>query len=164
MKHIWAPWRIEYILGKKTPGCFLCDAFASDNDAANLVIRRSRRTAVILNRYPYTGGHIMVCPYRHVDSLAALDRAEHAEMMYWAAASETILKKEMNADGFNIGLNLGEAAGAGLKDHLHLHVVPRWAGDTNYVTVLGDLRVIPQALEDLAATLSRPFAAIPDPD
>jgi ATP adenylyltransferase len=160
MQHIWAPWRIDYIKAVKKDGCFLCAYFAAPgDDRENLVLARGPTCAVVMNRYPYTGGHLMVCPYRHVSDLSALTAVEQAEMMRWSALSVEILKRHMKPDGFNLGINLGDAGGAGLKDHLHLHVVPRWVGDTNFVSVVGDLRVIPQALEALRDELTPSFAA-----
>ncbi|HMO52645.1 MAG TPA: HIT domain-containing protein [Kiritimatiellia bacterium] len=159
MKHLWAPWRIEYITASKQDGCFLCRYFGEDRDEANLVLARGPTCGVVINRYPYTGGHLMVCPYRHISSLAELTEAEMLEIMRWTSLSVEILKRHMKPDGFNIGINLGEAGGAGLKDHLHQHIVPRWIGDTNFSSVLGDVRVIPQALEALWAELKPSFAA-----
>lgn len=158
-KTIWAPWRIDYILADKTRGCFLCDAFARADDPASLVLIRTDRIAVVMNRYPYTGGHLMVCPLRHVSELSDLDAGEQAELAAWTSHCVEILRETMRPDGFNIGINLGEAAGAGLRDHVHQHVVPRWVGDTNFVTVLGDIRVIPEALEAIAGRLRPRFAA-----
>jgi ATP adenylyltransferase len=160
MKHIWAPWRIDYIKSSKEVGCFLCRYFGEARDEPNLVLARGPTCGVVINRYPYTGGHLMICPYRHVSTLAELTQAEMLETMKWVSLSVEALKKHMKPEGFNIGINLGEAAGAGLKDHLHVHVVPRWVGDTNFSTVIGDLRVIPQALEALWAELRPSFAAM----
>lgn len=157
MKHIWAPWRIDYIKATKTDGCFLCRYFGEQNDQQNLVLARGPLCAVVINRYPYTGGHLMVCPYRHVSELTDLSGEESAEIMRWTTRSVEILKQHMKPDGFNIGINLGDAGGAGLKDHLHMHVVPRWIGDTNFSTVLGDVRIIPQALEALWIELRPSF-------
>lgn len=139
----------------------MCAYFASENDRENLVLARGPTCGVVMNRYPYTGGHLMICPYRHISSLGELTTEEMTEMMKWSAISVDILKKHMKPDGFNIGLNLGEAGGAGLKDHLHMHVVPRWIGDTNFTSVVGDLRVIPQALEALFDQLQPTFEALP---
>ncbi len=161
MKHLWAPWRIDYIKATKTDGCFLCHYFAGHDDQSNLVLARGKTCAVVMNRYPYTGGHLMVCPYRHVSELTLLSPDENLEMMTWASRSVEILKKHMRPDGFNIGINIGEAGGAGLRDHLHLHVVPRWSGDTNFATVLGDIRIIPQALEALWVELQPDFQPSP---
>jgi ATP adenylyltransferase len=159
MERIWAPWRIDYIRGEKTDGCFLCTYFGGNRDQDNLVLARGPTCAVVMNRYPYTGGHLMVCPYRHVSVMAELTDAEMLESMRWSALCVELLKKHIRPDGFNLGINLGDAGGAGLKDHLHLHVVPRWVGDTNFISVVGDIRVIPQALEALWLELRPSFAA-----
>lgn len=145
-KTIWAPWRIEYIRGEKEQGCFLCRMFAEENDRDNLLLWRGETCAVVMNRYPYTSGHLMVTPYRHLENLSDLDAAERAEMMDLAIRAVEVLKAELRPDGLNLGFNLGAAAGAGLKDHIHQHIVPRWTGDTNFMPVLADVRVMPQAL------------------
>jgi ATP adenylyltransferase len=160
MKHIWAPWRIEYIKSDKTAGCFLCNYFRECNDRKNLILARGPTCAVVMNRYPYTGGHLMICPYRHISTLAAMTAEEMLECMKWTSVSVEILKKHMKPDGFNMGINLGDAGGAGLKDHLHMHVVPRWIGDTNFTSVVGDIRVIPQALAELWEELHPSFEAV----
>jgi len=159
MKHIWAPWRIEYIKSQKETGCFLCRYFGESKDQENLVLARGKSMGIVINRYPYTGGHLMICPYRHISSMAEMTDAEMLESMKWTAMCVEILKRHMRPEGFNIGLNLGEAGGAGLKDHLHIHVVPRWIGDTNFATVTGDFRVIPQALEAIWVELKPSFDA-----
>ena len=134
MKHIWAPWRIDYIKASKTEGCFLCQYFSENKDEANLILARGPNCAVVMNRYPYTGGHLMICPYRHISEMNDMTPEEQIESMKWATLCVDILRKHMKADGFNVGINLGDAAGAGLKDHIHMHVVPRWIGDTNFVS------------------------------
>jgi ATP adenylyltransferase len=157
-KPLWAPWRIEYILGEKSGECFLCRAFKEDQDRENLVLKRAKTCVVVMNRFPYNNGHLMIVPLRHIDAIERLTPEEQRELMDLTARSVEILKQVMNPQGFNIGLNLGEAAGAGLKDHLHQHIVPRWAGDTNFMPVLGDVRVIPQALLELYDRLAPAFA------
>lgn len=159
MERIWAPWRIEYIRAPKSSDCFLCDYFADTTDQLNLVLARGPTCGVVMNRYPYTGGHLMICPYRHISVMADMTSDEMLESMRWTALSVEILKKHLRPDGFNVGINLGDAGGAGLKDHLHIHVVPRWIGDTNFTSVIGDIRVIPQALEALWLELRPSFAA-----
>lgn len=149
MKEIWAPWRIEYFKKTRDKGCFLCKSFASRKDRQNLILHRGRTCAIVMNRYPYTGGHLMVAPYRHIASLEDMTAPETAELMKLTQLGMRALKKAAGPHGFNIGINIGEAAGAGLKDHVHLHIVPRWSGDTNFVTVMADIRVVPQALEEL---------------
>ena len=147
-KSIWAPWRIEYILSDKEAGCFLCKMFEEANDRDNLLLKRGETCAVVMNRYPYTGGHLMVTPYRHLKNLEDLNGDEKAELMELTIEAVEILKSELKPDGLNLGFNLGEAAGAGLKDHLHQHIVPRWTGDTNFMPVMSDTRVMPQALTE----------------
>ena len=156
---LWAPWRIEYILGEKKGGCFLCDLFAAPvaEDRANLLLYRGTTCAVVLNRYPYTGGHLMVCPYRHTNALEELTQAEALEMHTLTVRAIQALKTHMQPDAFNLGYNLGVAAGAGLKDHLHQHIVPRWVGDTNFMPIMSDTRCIPQALTDTYDLLQSAF-------
>lgn len=146
MKELWAPWRIEYFKKPKEKGCFMCRSLRARKDRENLVLKRGRTCAIVINRYPYTGGHLMVAPYRHVASLEELRPAEQAELMKLTTAAMKALKKCARPHGFNIGINIGEAAGAGLKDHIHVHIVPRWSGDTNFITVMADVRVVPQGL------------------
>jgi ATP adenylyltransferase len=159
MNNLWAPWRIEYILAPKAGSCFLCEIFAASDDQRNRVLYRGRTCAVVMNRYPYTSGHLMVCPYRHFEDFSSLTPQERIEIMDLTERCITILKRVMKPDGFNIGYNLGHAAGAGLKDHLHQHIVPRWVGDTNLMPVLGDVTVVPQALDELYAKLKPEFDA-----
>lgn len=149
MKRLWAPWRMAYIVKSNRRGCFLCAMFRRRRDRANLVLKRGKTCALLMNRYPYNNGHLMVAPYRHVATLDAMKKQEAAELMALAALGCRALEKVLQPNGFNLGLNLGKAAGAGLKDHLHLHIVPRWAGDTNFMHVLGEVRVIPQPLDEL---------------
>lgn len=157
MSNVWAPWRIEYILAPKDGSCFLCDYFAAGDDAANRILARGPTCAVVMNRFPYTGGHLMIAPFRHIDDVTLLTADERAETMDWTARCTDILRRVMKAQGFNVGYNLGVAAGAGLKDHLHLHIVPRWVGDTNFMPVLGGTHVVPQALDELYARLLPEF-------
>ena len=149
MERLWAPWRMEYILKCRQPGCFLCDAFQSEADREHLIVKRGAACALIMNRYPYNNGHLMVAPYRHVDSVEGLRPEEQADMMALAATACARLREVIHAQGFNLGINQGTAAGAGLKDHIHLHIVPRWEGDTNFMPVLADVKVIPQPLLEL---------------
>ncbi len=157
MNNIWAPWRIEYILAQKDGCCFLCDMFGEAEDAKNRILLRGPTCAVVMNRYPYTGGHLMVCPYRHVAEPAGLTRGERLEMADTLDRALRALERIMKPQGYNIGYNLGAAAGAGLRDHLHQHVVPRWVGDTNLMPVLGGVTVVPQALDELYAKLKPAF-------
>jgi ATP adenylyltransferase len=148
---------MEYILQPKSGGCFLCEAFRGAGDRETLLLKRGAVCAVIMNRYPYNNGHLMIAPYRHTEHLEELSAEESREMMQLTTLSIRVLKEVMKPEGFNIGMNLGEIAGAGLKDHLHSHVVPRWGGDTNFMPVLADTRVIPQALLELYDRLHPPF-------
>ena len=163
MNSIWAPWRIEYILGPKDQGCFLCAAFGSNEERERLVLHRGRTCAVVINKFPYNSGHLMVCPFRHIATLAELDDQEALELMQLTAASVGILQAAMKPEGFNTGINLGQVAGAGLKDHLHQHIVPRWNGDTNFMPVIGDTKVMPQALDALWNLLRPHFDQLPKP-
>jgi ATP adenylyltransferase len=150
MKILYAPWRIAYIkwFSKKERGCFLCMASRDEDNARNLVIHRGRSCFVILNRYPYNNGHLMIAPYRHVGRITDLGDDELLEMIKFLKLSIAALESEYKPDGFNVGLNLGRAAGAGLEEHIHLHIVPRWIGDTNFMPVLADTKVIPESLEE----------------
>lgn len=156
MDTLWAPWRMEYIGGTKPEGCFLCDILrAGGDDKANLVLKRGEHCAVVMNRYPYNNGHLMIAPYRHESEMSSLTSGERLDIMDLLDASIRALRAVLHPDGFNAGLNLGRVAGAGLETHVHFHLVPRWNGDTNFMPVLGETKVIPQALEDLW-TLVRP--------
>jgi len=162
---IWAPWRMAYIescdqKGAETvepsrllpgadPGCFLCQAVADLGQPQRLVVYQDELTIVVLNRYPYNNGHLLVAPRRHVGEFRDVTPAEHAALMQTINRMLGLLKEVMNPDGFNVGLNLGRVAGAGLPGHLHWHIVPRWSGDTNFMPVLANAKVIPQALEAL---------------
>jgi ATP adenylyltransferase len=157
MKHIWAPWRIRYIQDEKPAGCILCDKPRENKDIENYILYRGKNNFIMLNSYPYNPAHLLIACYRHVASpedLTAAERNEHFELI---SRSITILKKELKPGGFNIGANLGRVAGAGIEDHFHSHVVPRWQGDTNYVPVLADIRIVPQALADTYQALVGKF-------
>ena len=144
MKTMWAPWRMEYILAEKDEGCIFCRAL-SDQD--NLTLYKGKVTMVVMNKYPYINGHLLVAPTRHLSLLEQLNKSEMGDLLETVEKSVGILKKVMKPDGFNVGLNLGKVAGAGVEEHLHFHVVPRWFGDTNALTVFADVRVIPEHLE-----------------
>ena len=148
MKQLWAPWRMTYIENHaKIEGCVFCNAQAKEDSAENLIAFRGERAYVILNRYPYTGGHLMVVPFEHQPNLEGLDSPTRAEMMELATRCTVILNKVYTPQGFNVGANIGEAAGAGVREHVHIHIVPRWKGDTNFMSTLGGTRVIPEDLE-----------------
>jgi ATP adenylyltransferase len=144
MKHLWSPWRLAYLTAEKEEGCVFCRAVAGTDDRDNLVLLRGERAFVILNRYPYNNGHLMVVPYAHVSSLEDLDVATLTEMMLLQNRALGALRRSMQPDGFNLGGNLGHIAGAGIDDHVHLHVVPRWTGDTNFMPIVSDIRVVPE--------------------
>ncbi|QHI70403.1 HIT family protein [Tichowtungia aerotolerans] len=143
---LWAPWRIEYIRAEKENECFLCRMLEEDTDRDNLILFRSKTCAVVMNRFPYTSGHLMVCPQRHIADFSELTQEEDLEMCELTRRAIAALRNAMQPEGFNIGTNLGSAAGAGLKDHLHRHIVPRWVGDTNFMAVIGDRHVVPESL------------------
>ncbi|MFB3143957.1 MAG: HIT domain-containing protein [Candidatus Methylomirabilales bacterium] len=140
-------------MGPKSNGCILCEKAKGDEDTKNLILARGPLTYVLMNIYPYNSGHLMIAPYRHLKSLEKLSPDETAEMIAWASKSERILREAFHAEGFNIGVNVGKVAGAGIDDHLHMHVVPRWNGDTNFMPVLGETKVIPEYLEETYAKL-----------
>ena len=144
---LWAPWRMAYIAGAATPGCLFCDKPRQDDDRTNLILSRGPLTYVIMNMFPYANGHLMIVPYRHCADLDQLSSEESLEIMHAAQRSVRILQQAFKAEGFNIGFNLGKVAGAGIIDHLHLHMVPRWMGDTNFMPVLADTKVMPEYLE-----------------
>mgnify|MGYP000706048588 CR=1 FL=1 len=148
LEHIWSPWRMEYIRrSSKSTGCIFCNALKHDSDEY-LIVKREPTAFVILNRYPYTSGHVMCVPYAHVSRLQDLPQSSRAEMMELVNQSVQVLQKVYHPEGFNVGMNLGEAAGAGVADHLHMHIVPRWGGDTNFMSAVGRTRVLPELLED----------------
>lgn len=144
MKHLWSPWRLEYLAAPKAEGCIFCAALHGVDDRKSLVLLRGDRAFLILNLFPYNNGHFMVVPHAHVPSLEDLDEPTLSEMMLLLNRGLGALRTSMTPDGFNIGANLGRAAGAGIQDHVHIHAVPRWLGDTNFMPVVGDLRVIPE--------------------
>lgn len=149
MDKLWAPWRIGYILSdKKEDGCVFCNAFKSDNDEDRLVLFRSKHSFIIMNLYPYNAGHLMVVPNRHISSPTELKEEEQLDMFKLTNKCIEILKKVMNPDGFNVGMNLGRSAGAGIDDHIHIHIVPRWNGDTNFMPILADTKVISESLKE----------------
>jgi ATP adenylyltransferase len=149
---LFAPWRYEYLVAEKSSGCIFCEAASSSDEDGSLVVYRGRKVFVLLNRYPYTNGHLMVAPYDHTARLSDSPDETLTELVRTVARGERILGENYRTDGLNVGLNLGSAAGAGVSDHYHVHIVPRWSGDTNFMTVAGNVRVVP---EDLAVTRRR---------
>jgi ATP adenylyltransferase len=161
---MWAPWRMAYVGGEHAgdhdgPSCVFCDLPRRDDDERSLILRRGRRAFVIMNLYPYNNGHLMMVPYEHVDSLRGLPVETLAEMMELAQLAQSVLEETMRPQGFNLGINQGRAAGAGIADHVHMHIVPRWVGDTNFMPALADTRVMPQHLDETYALLRPGFAA-----
>jgi len=153
MDHLWSPWRFRYIssIGRDN-GCVFCRINEEHKDDENYVIHRGKLNFALLNLFPYTSGHLMIVPYEHRASLAGTAEATTTEILELAKRAQLALETEYHPDGFNIGMNLGQSAGAGVADHIHLHVVPRWSGDANFVSIVGETRVLP---EDLATTASR---------
>lgn len=157
MKRLWAPWRMTYV-GSSTrqAGCIFCNALAAGDDRASLVVHRAERAFLVLNAYPYTPGHLMAALNRHVGAVGEATRGELAALMELVQVATAMLAREYRAEGFNIGLNQGRVAGAGIEDHLHLHVVPRWSGDSNFMPVIGEVRVLPESLDATWERLRRP--------
>lgn len=153
MDQLWAPWRLAYVAQdshrKPDNDCFICRGLSESDDRRNQIVQRAGKSVVLLNRYPYNNGHLLVAPQRHIGQLDELAIDELADIMESVRRMVRIQEKLMRADGFNIGLNLGRAAGAGLPGHIHWHIVPRWHGDTNFMPVVGDVKVIAQSLEAL---------------
>lgn len=148
MRQLWAPWRMEYIEAHKGGECIFCELAKADRDEEHFILLRGKLSFVVLNRYPYTNGHLLIAPLRHIGELNLLTELEVAELFHNLQRSVAVLKARLNADGFNIGLNLGRVAGAGVEDHLHIHLVPRWSGDTNFMPVLAGTRVISEYLKE----------------
>jgi len=158
MKRLWASWRMKYITkATRESGCIFCNALAKADSPENLIVARGQYAFIILNKYPYTSGHLMVAPFVHQPTLEALDPLIRAEMMELTSQCMAALRQAYNPQGFNFGANIGEAAGAGVPGHVHLHIVPRWNGDTNFMSTVGEVRVLP---EDLPETYQRVQAAL----
>ncbi len=157
METLWAPWRLDYILGPKPDSCVFCLPEDPATDKERLVLLRGRYNFVIMNKFPYNSGHLMVTPFRHVMNLTDLDAAESHEMMDMLRACVTVLQTHYNPQGVNVGLNIGEAAGAGIKEHLHFHLVPRWNGDSSFMAVFSEVRVLPEHLSVAWAKLRPAF-------
>lgn len=160
MNKIFAPWRIEYIKMEKIEGCIFCKLPAMNEDEKNLILYRGKQAFVIMNNYPYNPGHVMVAPYRHVAEFENLKKEEVEEIYELISLMLRAIKNAMNPHGFNIGINIGRVAGAGIEDHIHVHIVPRWNGDTNFMPVIADTKVIPQSLEDTYKELKKEIEKI----
>jgi len=159
MNHLWSPWRMKYIENhEKQDECVFCIAQAKADNAENLIAFRGKNAYVILNRYPYTSGHLMVVPFEHKPNLEELDLETRTEIMELTSRCMTVLRNIYKPQGFNMGANIGEVAGAGVVGHVHIHIVPRWAGDTNFMSTLGKTRVLPEALEDTYQRVREGFA------
>lgn len=157
MDFLWSPWRMEYILSnKERHGCVFCDVLQMDDGVENLIIHRGRYAYVILNRFPYNTGHTLIIPFRHVPTYENLDASERFELMELINTTTRVLRTVYHPQAFNIGANIGEAAGAGIAPHVHFHVLPRWGGDTNYLTTIAQTRIVP---EDLCETYQRVYTA-----
>ncbi|MCD6452859.1 MAG: HIT domain-containing protein [Dehalococcoidales bacterium] len=155
MERLWAPWRIQYIQMAKPEGCILCDKPQQNRDELNYILYRGSKNFIILNAYPFNPGHLMVAPYRHIASLEELTDNELHEHFEMVRRGIRLLKKTFHPDGFNIGMNTGKMAGAGIDKHLHTHIVPRWQGDSNFMPVVADTRVVPEALAETYNKLKR---------
>lgn len=158
MKALWAPWRIDYILGGKEKECIFCVKPKEARDVENLILHRGALNFVIMNLYPYNSGHLMVVPYRHIDKMTDLTPEEGADMMEVVKKCVAVLDARFRPQGYNIGLNQMAAAGAGIDEHIHMHIVPRWHGDTNFMPAIGETKVMPQHIADTYAALAGGFS------
>ena len=155
MDKLWAPWRRIYLTQKQPKGCFLCKILKSKQDTLHFVLKRTKHSFALLNLYPYNNGHVLIAPKRHVDSLEKLSDRELLDMMHLTNHSTARIRKRMKPHGFNLGVNLGRVSGAGLPGHVHLHIVPRWSGDTNFLPVFGETKVISDSLQATYKTLMK---------
>ena len=163
MKHLWAPWRMTYLECKDkqaTDCCVFCVRDIEGQDAQRLILLRGQHAFVVMNKYPYTNGHLLIAPYRHVPDILDLESEEHAEMFQLLRKCRIVMQECLKPQGYNVGINLGKIAGAGLAEHLHMHIVPRWTGDTNFMPVFADVRVIPQHLEETYGILLDGFKSL----
>ena len=162
MTNLWAPWRMQFIedLKNKKDGCIFCELALPGDDRERLVLHRGKVSYIVMNRFPYNNGHVLITPYRHIAALNGLTKDEHQEMLQLAGQSVEIMSKAIEAEGFNCGINLGRAAGAGVVDHVHLHVVPRWVGDTNFLPVMSETRSMPEYLQNTYDRLAGEFKKI----
>jgi ATP adenylyltransferase len=158
-QRLWAPWRLEYIKGPKDDECIFCAGPEAGEDEAKYIVRRGEHCFTMLNAFPYNNGHLMVSPYRHVPSIEELDPPALTELMTMTQEALGALRTAYAPEGFNLGINQGKIAGAGVEHHVHLHIVPRWGADTNFMPVIGDTRVLPQSLEDSYRDVTKAFEA-----
>ncbi len=147
MERLWAPWRMEYVTADDKPGCIFCYKPEEERDRENMILFRGRLSFIMLNAFPYNNGHLMIAPYRHIGDFSELTDDEMLDIMRLVRIGKDTLASAFGPDGFNIGVNLGKVAGAGIADHVHVHIVPRWNGDTNFMPVIADIKVMPQALD-----------------
>lgn len=162
MDHLWSPWRYRYLAEDRKPdGCIFCRIAASPDDEANLIVHRGATNFVVLNRYPYTSGHVMVIPYAHAASLCDVPEATATEMMALTRLSEACLRNTYRPNGINLGMNIGESAGAGVAGHIHMHVLARWFGDSNFMTTIGETRIVPEELDVTWHRMREAFTAFP---
>lgn len=160
MNQLWSPWRLEYIMSLKATGCVFCQKTVADNDEAEHILLRGRSVYLTLNRYPYNNGHLLIVPYQHVPSLEDLPPDTLLEMMLLVKTSLAALRLAMRPQGFNVGANLGKIAGAGIEEHVHLHVVPRWSADTNFMTAVASTRTIPESLDQTFSRIRQALTAL----
>jgi len=159
MERLWAPWRMEYIRSEQPPGCLFCRVASENRDRENLVLTRGEHAFIMLNAFPYNNGHLMVAPYHHIADYELLPEEILADLSRLTQHGIRGLKQAFSPDGFNVGMNLGRVAGAGIADHLHIHIVPRWNGDTNFMPVIAETKVLPEALQSTYDKLRGFFAA-----
>lgn len=158
MDRLWNPWRYQYVTKeKKSDGCIFCDLPKAGNDEESLIVHRGRLNYIILNRYPYTTGHLMVVPFHHTDSLQGIDDATADELFALVRTSDRVVREVYRPKGVNIGMNIGEAAGAGIAEHIHMHLLPRWIGDANFMSVIGETRILPEELSETYRKLKAKF-------
>ena len=157
MDRLWNPWRFQYVTKEKREGCIFCELPLEGRDEQNLIVYRARFNYVILNRYPYTTGHLMVVPFKHTDSLQGIDDDASQELFELVRTADRKLRDVYHPKGMNLGMNQGEAAGAGIAEHIHMHVLPRWIGDANFLTVIGETRILPEELSDTYRKLKAVF-------
>jgi ATP adenylyltransferase len=146
--HLWAPWRMGYVSAEQPKGCIFCTKPAAGDDEANQILHRGDLVFIMLNAFPYNSGHLMIAPFRHIGDPLELEPQESSELLYSIRIAIEVLRDSLAPEGINIGMNVGRAAGAGYADHIHIHVVPRWSGDTNFMAITADTRVVPEALAD----------------